>query len=85
MIFNNIDKETKLEILQENLTHYEKDIYQNLIKLGIDPEEFDLNTFDRQSLDIDEQNASAVFTADLLDKDIKALNMIYKEIDSLGS
>lgn len=84
MIFNNIDNETKMEILQENLSVYEKEVYQNLIKLGIDPETFDPETFDKNDLAIDEVDVTSLYIAGSLEKNLKSLDMIRKEINSLG-
>jgi hypothetical protein len=45
MIFNNINKETKMEILTENLLLREKNVYSWIIKLGIEPSQFDPDAF----------------------------------------
>ena len=46
MLFNNIDKNTKIEILEENIPKYEKNAFEILIQLGIEPAEFNEDTFE---------------------------------------
>lgn len=84
MIFNNISKEVKMEVLQDGLSDCEKNVYQNLIKLGIDPEEFDLDSYDKDSLGIDENNSTLLHISTVLEKDIETLKMINREISLLG-
>ena len=83
MLFNNVDKSTKLEILQENIPKHEKDIYQALIALQIDPVTFDENSFEEEDPSIDPGDLSAIGTRGQLKKSLDALKMIKQEIASL--
>jgi|LakMenEpi03Aug12_release.lakeMendotaPanAssembly.Ray.scaffolds.fasta_scaffold02418_20 hypothetical protein len=82
MIFNNIDKITKIEILEENIPKYEKDIYEILIKLAIDPATFDEDTFEEDS-SIDPADLTTIDLHQRLKVSIDALAMIQKEISIL--
>ncbi len=82
MIFNNIDKITKIEILEENIPKYEKDIYEILIKLAIDPTTFDEDTFEEDS-SIDPADLTTADLHQRLKVSIDALAMIQKEISIL--
>lgn len=82
MIFNNIDKITKIEILEENIPEYEKDIYGILIKLGIDPATFDEDTFEEDP-SIDPADLTTIDLHQRLKVSIDALAMIQKEIANL--
>jgi hypothetical protein len=83
MLFNNIDKNTKLEILQEATPEYEKNIYKLLILLGIDPETFEEDDFqlDESSI-LPDDLLSLSYHTDLI-KNIKSLAVIKKEILNL--
>jgi hypothetical protein len=84
MLFANIDNETKMEILQNHILIYEKDLYENLIKLAIDPESFDIDSFDKEELSIAEDDLAAMQQVRILEKAIDALTMINREISSLS-
>jgi hypothetical protein len=83
MIFNNIDKSTKLEILQENIPKYEKDIYEILIKLGINPATFDEDNFEEEDPSVDETDLTTIDSRRRLKEAIDSLNMINEEIKNL--
>ena len=83
MIFNNIDKSTKLEILEENTPKYEKDIYEILIKLGIDPVAFDQDSFEEEDPSVDQNDLATIDSRRRLREAIDALNMINEEIKNL--
>ena len=82
MIFNNIDKITKIEILEENIPEYEKDIYGILIKLGIDPATFDEGAYEEDT-SIDPTDLTTIDLHQRLKVSIDALAMIQKEIANL--
>jgi hypothetical protein len=82
MIFNNINKSTKLEILEENTPTYEKEVYEVLIKLGIDPETFDESAFE-ESTSLDPTDLSTIELHKRLRLGIDALAVIQKEISNL--
>jgi hypothetical protein len=84
MLFANIDNETKIEILQNHILIYEKDLYENLIKLAIDPESFDIDSFNKEELSIAEDDLAAMQQVRILEKAIDALTMINREISSLS-
>ena len=83
MLFNNIDKNVKLEILQENIPKHEKDIYEALIGLQIDPVTFDENSFEQEDPSVDPGDLSTIGARGQLKKSLDALNMIKQEIASL--
>jgi hypothetical protein len=84
MLFTNIDNETKMEILQSHIFIYEKDLYENLIKLAIDPESFDIDSFNKEELSIAEDDLAAMQQVRILQRAIDALTMINREISSLS-
>lgn len=83
MLFNNIDKNTKLEILEENIPDYEKDVYGLLIKLGINPATFDEDTFEEEDPSVDENDLTTVAFRKRLKEAIDALKIINEEILNL--
>jgi hypothetical protein len=83
MLFNNIDKNTKLEILEENIPDYEKDVYGLLIKLGINPATFDEDTFEEEDPSVDENDLATVAFRKRLKEAIDALKIINEEISNL--
>jgi hypothetical protein len=83
MIFNNINKSTKLEILEENTPKYEKDIYEILIKLAIDPATFDENSFEETDPSVDENDLTTVDMRKRLKQAIDGLAMLNQEIANL--
>jgi len=83
MLFNNINKNTKLLILEENIPEYEKDIYEILIKLGINPATFDEDSFEEEDPSIDEGDLATVGFRKRLKLAIDALEIINQEIANL--
>jgi hypothetical protein len=83
MIFNNINKSTKLEILEENTPKYEKDIYEILIKLAIDPATFDEDSFEEADPSVKEDDLTTIDLRKRLKEAIDCLAMLNKEILNL--
>jgi hypothetical protein len=83
MLFNNIDKNTKLEILQEATPEYEKNIYKLLILLGIDPETFEEDDFELDESSISPDDLLLLSYHVDLSKNIKSLAVVKKEILNL--
>ena len=83
MLFNNIDKNTKLEILEENIPEYEKDIYGLLIKLGINPATFDEDSFVEEDPSVDENDLATIGFRKTLKEAVDALAVINQEIANL--
>lgn len=83
MLFNNVDKSTKLEILQENIPKHEKDIYEALITLEIEPLSFDENSFQEEDPSVNPDDLRVVDARRRLKKSLDVLNMIKQEIASL--
>lgn len=83
MLFNNIDKNTKLQILEENIPEYEKDIYKLLIKLGINPVTFDEDSFLEEDPSVDEKDLSTISLRKRLKQAVDAINIINQEIENL--
>lgn len=83
MLFNNINKQTKLQILEENIPEYEKNIYEILIKLGIDPVTFDEDSFVEEDPSVDENDLKTTGLRTKLKQAIDAINIINEEIANL--
>jgi len=81
MLFNNIDKSTKMEILLENLVLREKNVYLWIIKLGIDPSEFDPDTFEVEQAGLSDQ--AIIEERQHLKSAINALGIINAQISLL--
>jgi len=84
MLFKNVDNDTKLQILKENLSKYEEDIYGQLLRLGVDPESFDSNNYSLEDIIKDATDIHRVNEFNLLKKMIDFLNALNKEISSLS-
>lgn len=83
MIFNNIDKNTKLEILEENIPEYEKNVYEILIKLGINPVTFNEDSFEEEDPSVDENDLTTIGLRKTLKQAVDAINIINQEIENL--
>jgi hypothetical protein len=83
MLFDNIDKNVKLQILEENIPKHEKDIYEALIGLEIDPVAFDENSFEEEDPSVDEGDIAVRDLRRRLRKSLDALGLIKQEIASL--
>jgi hypothetical protein len=83
MKFNSLDKETKKQIIEDNLLKYEKDVYELLIKLAIDPESFDTDLYDEDSFDVKEDDMTTKNLLSDLTKAISALSVLTSELDSI--
>jgi hypothetical protein len=81
MLFNNLDKEAKMEILQQNLVLREKDVYLWIIQNGFSPVEFDENTFEVEEAGITDQGI--LQKREQLKNAITTFNIIVNEISSL--
>jgi hypothetical protein len=83
MKFNSLDKETKKQIIEDNLLKYEKDVYELLIKLAIDPESFDEDLYDEDSFEVKEDDMTTKNLLSDLTKAINALNVLISELNSV--
>jgi hypothetical protein len=83
MLFNNIDKSTKIEILEENIPKYEKNVYEILIQLGIEPGSFNEETFEEADPSVQEDDLTALDLRKRLKVSIDALTFIKQEIANL--
>lgn len=83
MLFNNIDKNTKIEILEENIPKYEKNAFEILIQLGIEPAEFNEDTFEEEDPSVDENDLTTLDLRKRLKVSVDALAFIKKEIANL--
>jgi signal-transduction protein with cAMP-binding, CBS, and nucleotidyltransferase domain len=83
MLFNNIDKNTKLEILEENIPEYEKDVYSLLVKLGINPTTFNENTYEQNDPSVDVNDLTTLDLRKRLKAAVDVLDSINQEIANL--
>ena len=80
MLFNNIDKSTKIEILEENIPKYEKDVYGLLVGLGINPVTFDQDSFEEEDPLADPNELGTKALRKRLKIALDALTLINKQI-----
>ena len=80
MIFNNISTEKKMEALIAAREAHEQSLYDSILRVGIDPEEFDMNTFDPDD-ENHPKNSEEILKG--ITKSISSLNIVKKEMDSL--
>lgn len=83
MKFNSLDKEIKKQIIEDNLLKYEKDVYELLIKLAIDPESFDADAYDENSFEVKEDDMTTKNLLSDLTKATSALNVLTTELNSI--
>ena len=83
MLFNNMNKNAKLEILEENIPKYEKDIYELLIKLAINPATFNESSFVEEDPLVDENDLTTIGLRKRLRQAIDAISIINQEIENL--
>ena len=83
MLFNNMNKNAKLEILEENIPKYEKDIYELLIKLAINPATFNESSFVEEDPLVDENDLTTIGLRKRLKQAIDAISIINQEIENL--
>jgi hypothetical protein len=80
MIFNNISAEKKLETLNTVKIVNEEALYDLILRLGLDPDTFDPEVFDRNS-DALPNNVDDIL--DDIERVIASLNIINREIAGL--
>jgi hypothetical protein len=83
MLFNNVDKSKKIEILLATIPKFERDVYQVLIELAIDPATFDEDNFEEIDPLISEDDLSAIASRRRLKQGLDSLQLIKQEIASL--
>lgn len=83
MIFNNIEKSAKIEILQENILKYEKKVYTGLAELGIDPDSFDGSLFEVEDSSIDPIDLGTVSSRQNLKKALDSLEILNNQMSLL--
>lgn len=83
MLFNNVDKSKKIEILQQTIPKFEQDVYQILIELAIDPATFDEDNFEEIDPLTHEDDLSTIAFRNRLRQCLDALQFIKQEIASL--
>ena len=77
-MFNNITNEKKLEILETARALQEQVLYESLIRLGLDPSTFDIDSFDSDSSNY-QPNVEEIIQDAV--KAISALKIIYQEME----
>ena len=83
MIFNNIEKSAKIEILQENILKYEKKVYTGLAELGIDPDSFDGSLFEVEDSSVDPIDLGTVSSRQNLKKALDSLEILNNQMSLL--
>jgi hypothetical protein len=80
MSFNNLSKNKKKQVINISIKNNEFLIYESLIRLGIDPRFFDVNSFDVNIIKV-----GPIFQEFLenLIKSISSLKLIEKELELL--
>ena len=78
-----MNKNAKLEILEENIPKYEKDIYELLIKLAINPATFNESSFVEEDPLVDENDLTTIGLRKRLKQAIDAISIINQEIENL--
>ena len=80
MIFNNITREKKIEMLTDARVGHEENIYNSILKIGLDPDEFNAESFDPDD-NLHPENNEVLLQG--IAKSINFLNIIDREIASL--
>lgn len=80
MIFNNISKEKKIEILTAAREVHEQGLYDSILRIGIDPEEFNMDTFNPNDENHPKNNEEIIQS---ISNAIASLGIIKKEMDLL--
>lgn len=83
MLFNNLDKNTKIEILEENIPKHEKKIYGFLAELAINPDSFDQDSFVVNEELIDPNDSATITVRENLKKALDALQSLRNQISLL--
>lgn len=77
-MFNNVTNEKKLEILETAMVLQEQVLYESLIRLGLDPSTFDIDSFDSDSSNYQPNVDEIIQDAA---RAISALKIIYQEME----
>jgi hypothetical protein len=80
MIFNNISREKKLETLNAAKIAHEEVLYDSILRLGLDPDTFEPEVFDRNSSTLP-KNVDEIL--DDIERSITSLEIISREIAEL--
>jgi hypothetical protein len=83
MIFNNIEKSAKIEILQENILKYEKKVYTGLAELGINPDSFDGSSFEVEDPSVDPIDLGTISLRQNLKKALDSLEILNNQMSLL--
>jgi hypothetical protein len=81
MSFDHLTKDKKREIINISIKSNEHLLYESLIRLGIDPSSFDVESFDMGTIKSNQN--SEEFIKNLINS-ISSLKFINKEIELLG-
>jgi len=83
MLFNNVPKSEKIQILEEVIPKYEKNVYHLLVQLAIDPITFDEDNFEEEDPLVNEDDFETKAFRNKLKKELDAIRLIKQEITSL--
>jgi hypothetical protein len=81
MFFANITSERKMEILLSAKANYEELIYDSVLRIGFDPDEFDSETFDPLSELIPNGSEEIIAT---INRALNGIDLINRQISFLG-
>jgi hypothetical protein len=82
MIFENISTEKKLETLNSAKVAHEEALYDSILRVGLDPDSFDPETFDKNDPTLP-TNLSQILED--IERSINSINIINREILQIGS
>lgn len=80
MNFSSLNKNVKKQIIEDNLLEYEKTLYELLIKLAIDPDSFDIDTYDENSYEVKEDDMTRKNLLSSLTKAVNDFGIILNEL-----
>jgi hypothetical protein len=82
MIFQNISTEKKLETLNSAKVAHEEALYDSILRVGLDPDLFDPETFDKNDPTLP-SNLSQILED--IERSINSIIIINREISQIGS
>lgn len=80
MNFSSLNKNIKKQIIEDNLLEYERTLYELLIKLAIDPDSFEIDTYDENSYEVKEDDMTRKNLLSSLTKAVNDFGIILNEL-----
>jgi hypothetical protein len=81
MPFDDLSNDKKREILNLSIKSSEHTLYESLLRLGLDPSSFDIDSFNIEDFNFNPSDEEFVKN---LEKSIRSINLIKQEIIILG-